>query len=262
MDIFNQLINLDPIKFQAFLFIFFRISGLIMVAPIFSNRNMPVMAKIGFIFFLSVIVFGFTSSDNLSAQPSDLMFLFSIIKELAVGFCIGFAARLIFAGIQIAGQLVDYQMGFGFVNVVDPESKLQVPLMGQYLYIISILIFFLINGHHWMIRAVVKSFQDIPLGAFVFRPGLVADFINMVTGIFVVGFKLAAPLALLLFLVDLAYGIIARAVPQANIMVVGFPVKIGLGLFVAVVSLPLFFMGIKRFFTEALLHLNYLTKLM
>jgi flagellar biosynthesis protein FliR len=214
------------------------------------------------IMFLAFILFPFVPLGNFAVHTNNFDFFFGIAREIGVGLVIGLAVQFMFAGIQIAGQLMDYQMGFGFVNVVDPESKLQIPLMGQFLYIMAVLLFFLINGHHWVIRAVERSFQVIPLDGSTFRAALPAGFIHLATEAFVVGFNIGAPLVMTLFLIDLAYGVIARTVPQANIMVVGFPLKIGLGLFFSVVSLPLFFMVIKRFFTQALLNLNLLLKLM
>lgn len=233
-----------------------------MNAPLLSNRNFPVLAKIGMIVFLAVILFPFVPLGTFAVHSNNLEFFLGIAREVGVGLVIGLAVQFIFAGIQIAGQLMDYQMGFGFVNVVDPESKLQIPLMGQFLYIMAVLVFLLINGHHWIIRAVERSFQVIPLDGSAFRPGLPQAFIHLASEAFVIGFKIAAPLVMSLFLIDLAYGVIARTVPQANIMVVGFPLKIGMGLFFTVVSLPLFFMIIKQFFTQALLNLNVLLKLM
>lgn len=233
-----------------------------MNAPLLSNRNIPVMAKIGMIMFLAIILFPFVPLGSFAAHSNNVEFFFGIAREIGVGLVIGLAVQFMFAGIQIAGQLIDYQMGFGFVNVVDPESKLQIPLMGQFLYILAVLMFLLINGHHWIIRAVERSFQVIPLDGSAFRSGLPVSFINLAAEAFVIGFKIGAPLVMSLFLIDLAYGVIARTVPQANIMVVGFPLKIGLGLFFMIVSLPLFFMILKRFFTQSLLNLNLLLKLM
>lgn len=219
------------------------------------------MVKIGLLFFMSMIVFPFVPINGLSLHSNNLLFLGAIVREVSIGLIIGFAARLLFAGIQIAGQLIDYEMGFGFVNVVDPESRLQIPIMGQFLYIFAIFIFLLIDGHHWLVQAMVKSFQIIPLDGFRYSPNIVWGMVKIASYIFVIGFKVSAPLVMSLFLIDLAYGVIARTVPQANIMIVGFPVKIGLGLFFAVISLPLFFLVIKRFFTQALLNFNLLMRL-
>jgi flagellar biosynthesis protein FliR len=262
IDILGQILNYSNLQLQSFIFVLCRVGGIFLDAPLFSNQNVPVLVKIGLIIFLCIIILPFVPAAGLAPYSDNLLFLFAMAKELLIGVTLGFAARLIFTGIQIAGQLIDYQMGFGFVNIVDPESRLQVPVMGQYLYIVAIFIFLLINGHHWIIQAIVKSFQIVPLDGFSFHPELVGKVNQLISETFVIGFKIAAPLMLSLFLVDLAYGVIARAVPQANILIVGFPLKIGLGLLFAMISLPLFIMVIKRFFVHALINLNLLFKLM
>ncbi len=158
MDIITQIKQLNPLQLEAFLFVLCRLGGLFLDAPLLSNRNIPAMVKIGLLFFMSMIVFPFVPINGLSLHSNNLLFLGAIVREVSIGLIIGFAARLLFAGIQIAGQLIDYEMGFGFVNVVDPESRLQIPIMGQFLYIFAIFIFLLIDGHHWLVQAMVKSF--------------------------------------------------------------------------------------------------------
>jgi flagellar biosynthesis protein FliR len=262
MGIIEKLGGFSLLQFQGFLLIMFRIAGIFLDAPLLSNRNVPLVLKAGFVLFLSFIVLPFIPHENFNLITSDLALVFAIAKEVLVGMVFGFCARLIFLGVQMAGQFIDYQMGFGFVNIVDPESQLQVPIIGQFLYIIVLFVFLLINGHHWMVDSIVKSFQVIPLAASHFKPMLIGHVTTLLADTFVMGFKIAAPVAMSLFLVDLAYGVIARALPQANIMVVGFPIKIGLGFIFLLASMPLFFMVMKRYMVVSLVNLNALFRLM
>lgn len=262
MDILTQILNLNSGQFQGFIFIVSRISGIFIDAPLLSNRNIPALVKIGLVVFLALLIFPFISFKELPSNLALWPFFLNIAKELWVGLVLGFCARLIFIGVQIAGQLMDYQIGFSFVNIVDPESRTQVPLMGQFLFILTMLVFMLINGHHWVIRSIVKSFEVIPLGAVKFDPALVTNINKVFLDVFIIAFKIASPVMMTLFLVDVACGIIARLVPQANILIVGFPLKIGLGLWLLLISLPLFFMVIKRIFTQILLNFGVLFRLM
>jgi flagellar biosynthesis protein FliR len=262
MGIFNTINGFSLLQFQGFILVMFRIAGLFFDAPVFSNRNIPAIVRVGFVLFLSLIILPLVPLENVAKASDGLLFVFAIIKEALIGMVLGFFARLIFLGIQIAGQIIDYQMGLGFVNIVDPESQLQVPIIGQFLYIIVLFVFLLINGHHWIVQALVKSFDIVPLAAAHFKPVLVQHVVRLFSDTFVMGFKIAAPIGMSLFLVDLAYGVIARALPQANIMVVGFPIKIGLGFIFLLTSMPLFFMVMKRFMVSSLTNLNALFRMM
>jgi len=262
MEIFNQLLGLTALNMQGFVLVAARMTGLFVDAPFFSHINVPVYIKIGLTIFISVLVAPFVPAAQATLLPNSWMLAGAIATELLIGIIFGFAVRLIFTAIQIAGQLIDYQMGFGFVNIVDPESRIQVPIMGQFLFIMAFLIFMLINGHHWMIQGLIKSFQVIPLGNFTFHPQIVQSLNTLFMQMFVIAFKLSAPIMVSLFLVDVVYGVIGRTVPQANIMVLGFPVKIGLGLLFFVYAIPLFFSMIQRTIQQLYLQGAALFKLM
>ncbi len=262
MDILTQILNLNSLQFQGFILVISRISGIFIDAPLLSNRSIPALAKIGLVVFLALLIFPFVFFKDLPPNLTLWPLFLNIVKELWVGLVLGFCARLIFIGVQIAGQLMDYQMGFSFVNIVDPESRVQVPIMGQFLFILTMLVFMLINGHHWVIKSIAKSFEVIPLCAVKFNPAIVTNINKVFLDVFIIAFKIASPVMVTLFLVDVASGIIARVVPQANILIVGFPLKIGLGLWLFLISLPLFFMVIKRILTQLLLSFGTLFKLM
>lgn len=262
MEIFNQLLGLTALNMQGFILVAARMTGLFVDAPFFSHINIPPLVKVGLSIFLSVLVAPFVPAVQQAIFPNSWALAGAIATELLIGIIFGFAVRLVFTAIQIAGQLIDYQMGFGFVNIIDPESRVQVPIMGQFLFIMAFLLFMLINGHHWMIQGLIKSFQIIPLGHFTFHPQIVQSLNVLFMQIFLIAFKLAAPIMVALFLVDVVYGVIGRTVPQANIMVLGFPVKIGLGLLFFMYAMPLFFSMIQRTIQQLYLQGTALFKLM
>ncbi len=260
MEILSQLRTLNTVQFQSFILLAARFSGVFVSAPLFSNNVIPRMVKIGLFFFLSFIVFPFVEKiPALYENPFVLTVAF--IKEFGIGIFLGFFVSLIFVGLQIAGQFIDYQTGFGLVNVIDPESQAQIPLAGQFLYLLAALLFLLIGGHHLIIRSLVESFRVFPLGNFVFDIRLFRLVNQTFAQIFFIAFKIAAPVVAAVFLAEMSYGVVARAIPQLNILIVGLPLKIGLGTFFLLMTLPFFFWIIKREFLNIFMSIRNLYQL-
>lgn len=247
MEILNTLFNFSSVQFQSFVLIALRFSGLFVAAPVLSNHNIPGMVKIGMILFSSAVIFPFVPQ-MAGAAATNLEFFALLAKEFAVGLVMGFFLTLVFVALQLAGQFIDYQTGFGLVNIIDPESNVQVPLMGQFLYILAMLLFLIIRGHHWMIQSLVQSFDVLPLGFFKVNDNLMMFVNTAFAKTLVLSFKIAAPVVAAIFLSEMAYGVMARAIPQMNMMIVGLPLKMGLGIFMVMLILPLFFWVMKREF--------------
>ncbi|MEC9381189.1 MAG: flagellar biosynthetic protein FliR, partial [Candidatus Latescibacterota bacterium] len=163
-----------------------------------------------------------------------------------MGVVMGFVVLLLFVAIQFAGQLAGLQMGFGIVNVIDPQSSNQLSIMGQFLNILAILLLLSLNGHHTILTGLVTSFETIPLGGVVLKAGLMQKMIAITAEVFIIGVKIAAPIMTALFLVTAAMGVLARTVPQMNVFMVGFPVQISVGLGAFLVCMPLFAMLVER----------------
>ena len=161
--------------------------------------------------------------------PEDVLEVITLaVRELLVGILIGFVFFSLFVGVQMAGAFIGFQMGFAIVNVIDPVTSQQISIMSQFKYIMATLIFFLLDGHHMVLHAVVGSYQLIPIGEAVFRFSMYQEIGRLITGIFVIGIKLAAPVMVTLILLDVGLGVVSRTViPSMNIFIVGFPMKIG-----------------------------------
>lgn len=222
-------------KFPAFLLILVRVTSFFVMMPLFSYRTIPSALKIGLGFFLSWLIF-------YAIQPPVLeingVYFLLIMKESLVGLLIGFTAYMILSAIQIAGGLIDFQMGFAIANVIDPQTGAQSPLMGQYLYTFGLLFLLTFNGHHLLIDGIYNSYRFIPITQPWLPLGnskVVAYFVRSFSSMFLVAFQMSAPIVGSLFLVDVALGIVARTVPQLNIFVVGLPVKIIVSFLVIVV---------------------------
>lgn len=225
-------------RIDLLLLIFVRMMGLFATAPIWSNRTVPAQLRVALAFGTAIVVLPLFEYPEM---PVSLIGLIPMaVKELLVGMIIGFVATLAFSAVQLAGALLDINMGMNMMNVLDPMSNTQVPIMGNFLYILALLIFFSINGHHLLLRALMDSYALLPLGTAVLSEAASQSIVITATNVFVIGLKVAAPVLAALFLTTVALGILNRAVPQMNVFVVGMPLQMGVGIFMMVIVLPLY----------------------
>jgi len=225
---------------ELFVLILVRISSMIFMVPIFNDKSIPAILKVGISLLLVFLLFPL-----LRHQPHPPLFagglvmaLLLIVRELAIGITVGFMAAMLLASVQTAGQLMGFQMGFSIVNVIDPVSSVQVSIIAQFQYLVALLLFLSLGAHRWFIKAMNESFQLIPLGGFSLSNDLLQMLIHYSANIFVIAIKLGAPLMVALLLCNVILGVLARTVPQMNIFIVGYPLQIGLGLLVLAFSAP------------------------
>jgi flagellar biosynthetic protein FliR len=178
-------------------------------------------------------------------------FGFFMISEFMIGFLLGLSIRLIFTAIELAGEFAGFQMGFGMANIIDPQSGMDTTLLAQLYYILGLLIFFTIDGHHWFFRALVQSFQLLSPGEFYPQEGLYLHLLTLSGRMFLIAVKVVAPVTAILFLVQIAMGIVARMVPQVNILMSSFPLTISLGLVFLGLSMELLGPYLKTLFDES-----------
>jgi flagellar biosynthesis protein FliR len=235
-----SVLQLSALEFEKLLMLIMRVGGILFTAPIFSHKSVPGMVKVGLIILLSLIILPTIAPMKMNLPPDLLGLSVVLVKEIAAGLAIGFTAQLLFIGVQFAGDLIGLQIGFGIVNVMDPNSDAQVPLIGQYQTIIATLIFLSLDGHHMVLSAISSSLQAAPLGQINFTGASADIIVRGGVNTLAQGIKLGAPCIVTLFLLDVAMGVVARTVPQMNIFIVGFPLKIGAGLLMLAGSLPLF----------------------
>lgn len=241
-----SILNFIKDNLPVFLLVFIRASSLFMTVPLFGAHNVPNSLKIIFSFFASIIVFPFVSESNPSVPSDTLLYGIAIAKELIVGLTIGFLISLMFDGMILAGQFIGLQMGFGQAMVFNPQAQQQVPLISEIYFLFTMFIFFLINGHQWVIIAFQKSFTTVPVGNFVYHGVLSQRMIEIFTQIFLIALIIAAPICGVMILLDLVMGLISRTMPQMNILVIGFSIKIFVALISIIISLPFLFVFIKE----------------
>lgn len=237
-------------QFGFFLLVFTRISGFFVAAPIFGSRNIPATAKIGFAFFLAMIVFPAVPTTETVLPTGVLAYILMIMRELFVGMIVGFVSTFVFSAVQMAGVLLDTQIGFGIINTIDPQSEQQVPLIGNFQYVLAVLVFLITNGHHLLLAALLSTFKLFPLSGMIFRPAMADVVVDMVYGMFIIALKISLPVLVALLLTDVALGILSRTMPQFNIFVVGIPGKILIGSFILSVGLPFYIFFLEVAFNE------------
>jgi flagellar biosynthetic protein FliR len=234
IDIFNLALS----QLQIILIEFTRISSIFLTAPIIGSRNVPILVKISFSLLLTLLIYSITPKNfNL---PDDLFsYLILIFQQIILGVIIGYLSYLVFAAMQLAGQIIDLQMGFGIVNVIDPMSNTQVSIIGQFQFILGILIFLSLNGHHFLFKALVDSFYLTPLTSISISEVTVSKISALFFNMFLIAFKIAGPATLALFLTNITLGFIARTIPQINVFIVGLPLNIFIGIVSVLIALPI-----------------------
>ncbi|MCP3739108.1 flagellar biosynthetic protein FliR [Rossellomorea sp. BNER] len=233
---------------SVFLLILVRVTSFFVTMPLFSYRTIPARHRIGFSIVLSWIMYY-----SIEATPFEIdgTYLLLVIKEALVGLLIGFAAYMIISAIQIAGSFIDFQMGFAIANVIDPQTGAHSPLIGQYLYTFSLLLLLALNGHHLILDGIFYSYEYVPMEqlSIPFEDDDVVEFIiNTFNSVYIIAFQMSIPVVATLFLVDVALGIIARTVPQLNIFVVGFPIKIAVSFIVLFIVMAILMAVMKELF--------------
>ena len=210
-------------QLQKIILIFIRITAFIVICPGFSFKGLPNTFKIGFAISLTLII----NSIIPEIDVIDNMFLFLLlnIKETILGLALGFVTNLIFSAAEIAGNLVDFQVGFSMASVYDPSVGTTAANYGKMYYWISISVFFLLDMHHKVITALVKSFDYIPLNTVSFNNYNAKAIVSLFSEVFELALNLAIPIIIVVLVTDIILGIISKTVPQINVLMLGMPVK-------------------------------------
>ena len=225
---------------MRFVIVLTRLSGIMLCAPFFTGGYMPIYIRAVFTLFAALALTPALPLGNIPAEPSLGSIAILLLFEILFGIVIGFAALCIFAGIQLGGQIMAFNIGFAMINLIDPQTQVNMPIFSFILNYVALLLFILINGHHFFLMAVYESFKTLPVGGFVFNGPLVNQIAGFTASVFVIGIKIAGPIIVVIIIVDVIVGLIGRSAPQIHVLVVGMPLKIMAGF--AVLSVSLYFM--------------------
>ena len=203
--------------------ILIRVGGILVAIPAIGSRTVPLQVRIGLVIGLTVVLFPIVS-DHVPLSISSPQILPLMFTELMIGMVLGFAIRFVMTAFEIAGELIGVQMGINLIGALDPVGGAgSVPIVGQFMGMLGMLVFFAIDGHHMMFEALVASFQLVPPLQFHFSGRLVEAILTLGVGMFVLALKIGAPVMTALFIVTLAMGILGRSIPQLNVMLNNVP---------------------------------------
>jgi flagellar biosynthetic protein FliR len=225
-------------QIQQFFLVFLRTGAFLMAIPVLSGTSVPVIFRIGLCLAISLLIFPLVKLGPLPVSSDVFTLAVSAAGEVLLGLLAGVAIRLIFEGVQLAGELAGYQMGLAIAEVVDPASEDQVAILSQFMSLVATLVFLVLNGHHWLIRTLVESYEVVPPVGFQINGPVLERLTRLTAGMFITGLKAGAPVMVALLLGTVAFGLVARTVPQMNIFVVSMPMNIAVGLLFFGLSLP------------------------
>ena len=231
---------------------FFRVLAVFTSAPVFSSRAFPLRAKIG----LALLV-ALCAQPSLVGQPqvsfSGAEGLTTLVQQVGIGLCIGFAVRLVIAAVELAGELIGLQMGLNFATFFDPSSNSQASSASLFFGHMTTLLFIVANGHLMVLMALVRSFEAFPVGGSLLEMLSRVKLYELGAEVFASALWIALPMVGVLLLVNLTLGIVSRVAPQMNIFAIGFPVTLAVGMLGITVTLPMLDQPVMALFERMML---------
>jgi flagellar biosynthetic protein FliR len=253
---------MSALQFQKFMLIFARVSTVMFLFPIFGSNQIPAYLKAGLSAAIAFILVLALPTPLEAVLPWGL-FLVQVALQILVGIIIGYTAFVVFMAILLAGQIVDIEMGFAMANVIDPVSNIQQSLIGQFQNLLAFMFFLAVDGHHKLILVLTRSFDVVPMGGGIRMDNAVGVYlIEMFGNIFYLALQLAFPIIAGMFLTDLILGLLSRLVPQMNVFVVGFPIKLALGMWILIFMLGTLVFIYPEIFDDNIRHLMQLERLL
>jgi len=220
----------------SFLWPLFRIAGMVMAAPVFGARTIPVRIRTAFAVLLAMVI-----APSLPSVPVIDIFnplsLLIVAQQILIGVVMGFTLQLVMSAVITGGQAVALQMGLGFSLMVDPQNGVQVPVLSQFYILMVLLVYLSLNGHLILIEVMVDSFTILPIGHSL-MPESLWQLVNWAGLIFSGAVAIALPAIASLLIINIAFGVMTRAAPQLNIFAIGFPITLTLGFALVLFTLP------------------------
>ena len=205
------------------------------IAPGIGGAFMPAHVKVG---LTVLIALGLLPSVFIPAAAGGVPITILIAREAAIGLALAFAVRLLVAGAEFAGHLAGYQIGFSYGVTIDPQRGVRNTMLATLYGSLATLAFLAINGHHMLLRALTASYTGVPIGMGQVDESILKSVSDMLGLVFIVGTRLAAPVVVVLVIVELVIGLISRSSPSLTFMVIGYPIRIVVGLFLVGVLIP------------------------
>lgn len=225
-------------QIELFLLVVFRILALLMVLPIFDNQKILPRYKILMSLVIAFVMYPLVKDQGFLMPSTVGNIAWVIIRELFIGLVIGFTAKLVFSGIELAAQFSGIQMGFGASNIVDPITSQRMLVVSTFQLWFATILFLSLDGHHLFFSAIADTFHRIPIGTAVFSGDLAKSIVDSTSMVFLIAIKIAAPITAVMIMTNAILGIISRFIPQINVFIMSFPLSIGIGLIILSSSIP------------------------
>ncbi|NPV72528.1 MAG: flagellar type III secretion system protein FliR [Pelotomaculum sp.] len=222
----------------AFFLVFLRTAAFMTAGPLYALRGVPPLLKAAFCLALAAVIFPVL--DLNEPLPLDAWgYGLAAARETGLGLLLGTAVTMILNSFRMAGQIIDFQIGYSMAALADPQYGTQNTLLSQYLYLLALVFFLVVDGHYSLIAGLVESYRLVPLNAAVFNGAAASVLLRMFSGSFAIALQVSAPVLAVLVICDLTLGFLARTAPQLNVFLTGFPVKIAAGLLTLSFLIPL-----------------------
>lgn len=225
MDYFVVLFR----SFETNILVFARILSIFAFTPLLSRKNVPVMVRVILSIFITMIVIMVVQPDPIDSGTQAGIYLMMILREVFIGLVLGFITNMFFNTVQVAGEIMDMQSGLGMAKVFDPETNVQMSIMGSIISFMMYLYFFATNAHMSYIQLFVISFDTLPVGGSGFNPDLGYNIVSYFSVLLAMVTKLAMPIIAAAFVLEFCMGMLMKSVPQIQIMVVNIQLKVVVG---------------------------------
>ena len=217
---------------------FLRVLAVFSAAPVLSSRAFPLRARIALAFLVALAAQGALPAQSIISINSPQA-MGVVVQQVGIGLAIGFTVRLVFAAVELAGEVVGFQMGLNFAAFFDPSLNTQSSAVARFFGQMASLLFVVLNGHMMVLMTTIKSFEAFPVDQNFLQALQTMKLQNLGADLFATALWMALPMVGMLMFVNLALGIVSRVAPQMNIYSVGFPITLSVGLIGIAVTLPM-----------------------
>jgi len=243
-----NLFGLHTAQLETFFLIWVRCSTMLMIMPVFGTASIPALLRVAMGLFVSIAISGAVHPMH---TPLDLDgFAVGILCQVVIGTLFGFVTQMVFMGVQFAGELLDVQIGFAVANVLNPTTQQQVTIVGELQLALATLLFLVTNAYVLYLEGIGGSFSLLPLPWATLSQGTQDSVVLFFSQALLIVFRIAAPAAITLFLINVMLAFLARVAPQMNIFVVGFPIQITVGLIMLIICMPLLGYALPQLFNQ------------
>ena len=250
--------ELERVITQA-MFVGVRIGMLMVFAPFFSSLAVPARVKVGFTVALTALLYPVYAPHALDFNGLDWCRV--VAGEVMVGLLLGLTLSFVFEGAEVAGQILGFQLGYSLVNVIDPQTQVDTPVLSIFHQLVVTLLFLQLGVHRWLLRGLAKSFEYLPPGVPNATPAATEGLWHAAAAMLVIAVQIAAPALIATMLADLVLGLIGKASPQLPVLFMGLSIKALVGFLVLAGALRYWPPLMERYFLRSLQTMEHLLHL-